>query len=100
EFQKRSQPHRAAARHDRIAEYGDDDRAGARGFALELVDDASKRLWHHRRIPRFHLLRQWGTGAALISNASSSPSPRKRGEVSARQLPIRIGINEAAPAAA
>src|SRR6185312_13296826 len=53
EFQQRPEPYRSSARHDRIAEHGNDDRAGARWFALELVDDPPKRLRHHRRIALF-----------------------------------------------
>ncbi|OIQ66408.1 hypothetical protein GALL_520220 [mine drainage metagenome] len=53
EFQQRSEPDRTATRHDRVAEHGDDDGAGARRFALELVDDAGKRLRHGQRIARF-----------------------------------------------
>src|SRR5712664_886233 len=45
-FQQRAEPDRAAARHDGVAEHGDDDRAGARGFALELFDDSGERLRH------------------------------------------------------
>src|SRR5258706_3588436 len=55
EFQQRSEPDRTATRHDRIAEQRDDDGAGARGFALELFDDAGKRMRHPQRIARF-----WG----------------------------------------
>ena len=46
EFQQRAEPDRTAARHDGIAEQRDDDRAGARRLALELFDDAGKRLRH------------------------------------------------------
>src|SRR5262249_25181443 len=35
-----------AAGHDRITKDGDNDRAGARGLALELVDNAGKRMRH------------------------------------------------------
>src|SRR5262249_6169011 len=49
EFQQRAEPHRAATRHDRVTEHGDDDRAGARGLALELVDDTGKRMRHPLR---------------------------------------------------
>jgi hypothetical protein len=49
---------RAAARHDRIAEQGDDDGPSARGFALELFDDTGKRMRHMKRIARFADSRQ------------------------------------------
>jgi len=54
-LEQRAEPDRAAARHNSIAEYGDDDRAGARGFALELFDNAGERLRHAARHTAFFI---------------------------------------------
>src|SRR5205814_9886018 len=81
-FQQRSEPYRTAARHDRIAEHGYSNGAGARGFALELFDDAGKRMRHPQRIARFQDLQQRSPAAASLTSA------------------VGIGIYEAAPAAA
>src|SRR4051812_22059601 len=68
EFQQRAEPYRTATRHDGITEYRDDDRAGARRLALELIDDAGQRMRHARGIARLVRARQW-TGATLFSLA-------------------------------
>jgi hypothetical protein len=44
--------------------HGNDDGAGARGLALELVDDARQRMRHRRGIARLVRARQW-TGATM-----------------------------------
>src|SRR5258708_990334 len=132
-LQQRSKPDRTPARHDGIAEHRDDDGAGARGFALELIDDAGKRMRHAQRIARFadlrkrrrsgHLAPLAGRGRSRSEAKASgegdyprvrvcgeSPSPEIRycefrplpasGARWKNALPIRIGIDQAAPAAA
>ena len=80
--QQRPEPHRAAPRDDGIAEHGDDDRAGTRRFALELIDDAGKRMRHVPRIALFQDLRQyppagatWFETPAYALRASAGSSP-------------------------
>src|SRR6185437_5981789 len=80
ERQQRTEPDRATPRHDRIAEYRDDNGAGARRFALELVDDRGKRVRHAQRI-----------AVSRRSNNAAEAAP---------PLPRGIGIDDAAPAAA
>src|SRR5439155_7049359 len=127
ELQQRAEPDRTATRHDRIAEHGDDDRAGARRFALQLLDDTGKRWRHASRHSAF-----FGFTTTL---APTSPSPRSCGErvgvrgsrrefdrreyaetpltrryaptsprksgarLEARALPMRVRIHQATPAA-
>src|ERR1700687_3990519 len=76
---QRSEPNRTAARHDRIAEHRDDNGPGARGFALELFDDAGKRMRHAQRIARFFWIYDNARPAAT-ARRDTSPSPRSRGE--------------------
>ena len=66
EFQQRAEPHRAAARHDGVTEYGDDDRTGARRFALQLLDDAGKRRRHASRHSAFFGSSDNGESGAFI----------------------------------
>src|SRR5205807_2470580 len=75
-----------------VAEHGDNDGARARRLALELIDDAGERMRHARGLAQFDQAGQW-TGATL------RPLPA-RGARRRSALPMRIGIDQAAPAAA
>src|ERR1700738_1564336 len=93
-----SVPSHTAARHDGIAEHRDDDGAGARGFALELFDDAGKRMRHPQRIARFLDLRQRRpkTGAPRGHFSLAPPAGRAAcGRRSYKRTPMRsIGYGE------
>src|ERR1700716_4668012 len=66
-LQQRAEPDRTAARHDRVAEHGDDDGAGARRFALQLFDDAGERLRHASTHTAFSGFTTMGARAGLSS---------------------------------
>src|SRR5258708_23064767 len=81
ELEQRAETHGAAARNDGIAEYGDDDRSGARRFALELVDNAGKRMRHALRHTAFcagTTTEAWSTLRGFFSFSPHPPSPRLR----------------------